>query len=197
MLHHLLLWTVVTNNGFHFLNLILVPHISWRIMKWCPIMFPLCSLHCPHHSPLPTGEMTVRNWEERGREGREFTKSYLTFRTRTPTNLCFFVNTFSSLWLVVVRLLNKDYQIEKYWTFSNSKGFHTDFVFKNIMWEQTSLSLFTSLTHHLHHNHHHHFLHPEQWASVKCTKCSILPLSWASKTISGRVMAWWLDGLYL
>ena len=31
-------------------------------------MFPLCSVLTPHHSPLPTGEMTVRNWEER-REG--------------------------------------------------------------------------------------------------------------------------------
>ena len=98
---------------------------------------------CPHHSPLPTGKMTVRNWEKRKGEeewregeGRELTKSCLTFTDKTEPQLTFvFFITFSSSWLVAVRLLNKDYQIEKYWTFSNSKGFHTDFVFKNIMWE--------------------------------------------------------------
>lgn len=170
-------------------------------------MFPLCSVLTPHHSALPTGEMTVRNWEERRRagggtrvEGRELTKSCLTVRRPTgqhwtPTFL-FFVFIFLP-WLVVVRLFNKDYQIEKYWTFSNSKGFHTDFVFKNFMWEIRGANKLEPLHFPYPQHLHLHLQHSEHTASVKCKKCSILPLNKLRETISGRVMAWWLDGLYL
>lgn len=163
---------------------------------------------CPHHSPLPTGKMTVRNWEKRKGEeewregeGRELTKSCLTFTARTPTNLCFFLLHFPArgwwlwgCWTRIIKLKNIEHSV-----------ILKDFIrilFSKIscgkLEEQTSLSLFTSL---------YPPPPPPSPASgiltlshlnaLKCKKSSILSLSWASKTISGRVMAWWLDGLYL
>ena len=169
-------------------------------------MFPLCSVLTPHHSALPTGEMTVRNWEERRRAGggpewrggnwqSPVSQSEDQLANTEPQPL-YFLYSFSCLgwWLWgcstrIIKLKNIEHSV-----------ILKDFIrilFSKIscgkLEEQTSLSLFTSLT---------------PTTSTSTSGIQSTQLQWnvrnvqfchykLRETISGRVMAWWLDGLYL
>ena len=171
-------------------------------------MFTLCTPSVPttHHCPLAKWlSGTERRGKERrsGEKGRggNWQSPVLHSQPEPQLTFVFFLLHFPArgwwlwgCWTRIIKLKNIEHSV-----------ILKDFIrilFSKIscgkLEEQTSLSLFTSL---------YPPPPPPSLASgiltsshlnaLKCKKSSNLSLSWASKTISGRVMAWWLDGLYL